>query len=138
MAIAECRLVDLPTIADDRGDLVVVEGGQHVPFEIQRVYYLCAIPDGSARGGHGHKRLRQLLIAATGSFDVVLDDGFDRRRVVLSDPYKGLLICPMIWRELENFTAGSVCLVLASMAYDEQDYYRDYNQFLAAARMMAK
>ncbi|MGP4805454.1 sugar 3,4-ketoisomerase [Agrobacterium cavarae] len=134
MAIADCMFLELPRFVDRRGDLVVVEGDSHVPFDIERVYYLCDIPQGAVRGGHGHKQLRQLLIAVSGSFDAILDDGFERKRVTLSSPSRGLLICPMIWRELENFSLGSVCLVLASMKFDENDYYRDYNEFCAAAR----
>lgn len=134
MSIADCDFIQLPRFADVRGDLVVAEGNIHVPFDIKRVYYLCGVPQGAARGGHGHKELRQLLIAVSGSFDAVLDDGFERKRVTLSDPGRGLLICPMIWRELENFSSGAVCLVLASMAYDERDYYRDYDSFLTAAK----
>ncbi len=134
MPVADCGYVQLPKFVDVRGDLVVAEGNIHVPFDIKRVYYLSAIPQGASRGGHGHKELRQLMIAASGSFDAVLDDGFERKRFTLSDPSKGLLICPMIWRELENFSSGAVCLVLASMTYDEQDYYRDYEKFLLAAK----
>lgn len=130
----KCSMVKLPKIVDSRGNLCFVEGGIHIPFEVRRVYFLYDVPAGAARGGHGHKELRQLMIAAAGSFDVILDDGFSRKRLTLSDPSEGLLICPMIWRELENFSAGSTCLVLASLPYDESDYYRHYEEFRKAAR----
>jgi len=127
-----CEVVNLPKIHEPRGNLTFVEGNGHVPFEIQRVYYLYDVPGGSERGGHAHKGLQQLIIAMSGSFDVVLDDGVNKRRVHLSRSYYGLYVCPMIWRELDNFSSGSVCLVLASNRYDESDYYRDYDQYLLA------
>ena len=128
--IENCKIIDLPKIQDPRGNLTFVEGGSHVPFEIQRVYYLYDVPGGSERGGHAHKALHQLIIAMSGSFDVVLDDGNDQKRIHLSRSYYGLYVCPMIWRELDNFSSGSVCMVLASNRYDESDYYRDYQEFL--------
>ena len=103
-----------------------------MPFEIKRVYYLYDVPGGAERGGHAHKGLSQLIVAISGSFDIVLDDGHQRRRFHLSRSYSGLYICPMIWRYMDNFSSGSVCLVLASSLYDESDYYRDYERFLAA------
>ena len=127
-----CRLVDLPKISDPRGNLTFVEGGQHIPFDLQRVYYLYDVPGGAERGGHAHKGLQQLIVAMSGSFDVVLDDGRQKRRIHLNRSYTGLYVCPMIWRELDNFSSGSVCMVLASNRYDEDDYYRDYGQYLAA------
>lgn len=126
----QCTIVDLPKISDPRGNLTFIEAGQHVPFDIARVYYLYDVPGGSERGGHAHKALRQLIIAMSGSFDVVLDDGLQRRRIHLNRSYQGLLICPMIWRELDNFSSGSVCMVLASQHYDEDDYYRDYDAYM--------
>lgn len=131
--IDTCSVISLPKISDPRGNLTSIEGGQHVPFDIQRVYYLYDVPGGAERGGHAHKGLHQLIIAMSGSFDVVLDDGFNKKRVHLSRSYNGLYICPMIWRELDNFSSGSVCMVLASNHYDEQDYFRDYGDFLKAA-----
>ena len=130
MPIADCRLVSLPRIQDPRGNLTFIEGKSHVDFDIQRVYYLYDVPGGSERGGHAHKELRQLIIAMSGSFDVLLDDGSEKKRFHLNRSYEGLYVCPMIWRELDNFSSGSVCMVLASNRYDESDYYRDYGQFM--------
>jgi dTDP-4-dehydrorhamnose 3,5-epimerase-like enzyme len=132
MSIDDCRVIDLPKISDPRGNLTFVEGGTHIPFDVQRVYYLYDVPGGAERGGHAHKALRQLIIAMTGSFDVVLDDGRKKKRIHLNRAYTGLYVCPMIWRELDNFSSGSVCMVLASNRYDESDYFRDYQQFLSA------
>jgi glyoxylate utilization-related uncharacterized protein len=129
-----CRIIELPRIADPRGNLTFVESNRHLPFEIQRVYYLYDVPGGAERGGHSHKRLQQLLIAISGSFDVVTDDGTQRRRFHLNRSYFGLYLPPMTWRELDNFSSGSVCLVLASAPYDEADYYRDYPTFLSEVR----
>lgn len=129
MPISDCRVVSLPKIADQRGNLTFIEGGRHVEFEIKRVYYLYDVPGGAERGGHAHRDLRQFIIAASGSFDVILDDGTDRQRFHLNRPYSGLYVAPMIWREIDNFSGGSVCLVLASTVYDEADYLRDYDAF---------
>lgn len=128
--IDTCQMVDLPKITDPRGNLTFVEGGRQIPFEIQRVYYLYDVPGGGERGGHAHKGLQQLIIAMSGSFDVVLDDGKNKKRVHLNRSYNGLYVCPMIWRELDNFSSGSVCMVLASNKYDEEDYYRNYDEFM--------
>jgi hypothetical protein len=130
MNIDLCKIIELPKITDARGNLTFVEGGNQIPFNIQRVYYLYDVPGGAQRGGHAHKDLHQLIIAMSGSFDVVLDDGSNRKRVHLNRSYNGLYVCPMIWRELDNFSSGSVLMVLASNKYDEGDYYRDYSQFL--------
>jgi hypothetical protein len=132
MSLAHCRVLDLPKIHEPRGNLTFVEGGVHVPFNIARVYYLYDVPGGAERGGHAHKALHQLIVAMSGSFDVVLDDGHSKRRVHLNRSYQGLYVCPMIWRELDNFSSGSVCMVLASNRYDESDYYRNYDEFIAA------
>jgi len=132
MTIDRCRIIDLPRIQDPRGNLTFIEGGNHIPFGIRRVYYLYDVPGGSERGGHAHKELHQLIIAMSGSFDVLLDDGSNKKRVHLCRSYYGLYVCPMIWRELDNFSSGSVCMVLASNAYDEADYYRDYADFIRA------
>lgn len=130
-SITDCKIIELPKISDPRGNLTFVEGGQHIPFDIKRVYYLYDVPGGAERGGHAHKDLSQLIIAMSGSFDVVLNDGRDKKRIHLNRSYFGLYVCPMIWRELDNFSSGSVCMVLASNHYDEADYYRDYNEYLA-------
>lgn len=130
MSVENCKIIDLPKIHDPRGNLTFIEGGEHVPFDIQRVYYLYDVPGGAERGGHAHKGLHQLIIAMSGSFDVLLDDGKEKRRYHLNRSYSGLYICPMIWRELDNFSSGSVCMVLASNRYDEDDYFRDYSEFM--------
>lgn len=132
MSLNDCKMVDLPKIHDPRGNLTFIEGGSHVPFDIQRVYYLYDVPGGSERGGHAHKALHQLIIAMSGSFDVLLDDGMEKKRVHLNRSYNGLYVCPMIWRELDNFSSGAVCMVLASNKYSESDYYRDYPEFMRA------
>lgn len=132
MGLEACRRIDLPKIADPRGNLTFIEGSAHVPFEIKRVYYLYDVPGGAERGGHAHKGLHQLIVALSGSFDVVLNDGDGEKRYHLNRSYHGLYICPMIWRRLDNFSSGGVCLVLASNLYDPDDYYRDYTEFLRA------
>ena len=134
MGISQCRIIDLPKIADPRGNLTFIEGGRHVPFQIQRVYYLYDTPGGAERGGHAHKELHQLIVAMSGSFDVILNDGREKKRFHLNRSYYGLYVCPMIWRELDNFSSGSVCMVLASNFYDESDYYRDFQEFLKALK----
>lgn len=134
MSIADCKLIELPRIHDPRGNLTFVESTRHLPFEIKRVYYLYDIPGGATRAGHAHKRLEQFLIAISGSFDVHVDDGRERRSFHMSRSYYGLLIPPGIWREIDNFSSGSVCLAMVSDFYDEGDYYRDYDGFLAALR----
>jgi hypothetical protein len=128
------RLIELPVVSDPRGNLCVAEPGWHLPFEINRVYYLYDVPSGSSRAGHAHMKLHQLLIAVSGSFDVTLYDGKRTETVTLNRPNKGLHIGPMLWRELDNFSSGSVCLVLASLIYDEADYIRDRVEFEAVAR----
>jgi len=124
-----CKLVDLPKISDPRGNLTFIEGGNHIPFDIKRVYYLYDIPSGSERGGHAHKALHQLIIVISGSFDIHLSDGKNTKIFHLDSPSIGLYVCPMIWRKLDNFSANSTCMVLASNYYDEDDYYRDYDEF---------
>jgi dTDP-4-dehydrorhamnose 3,5-epimerase-like enzyme len=133
MAVAGCRIIDLPRITDPRGNLTFIEQTEHVPFEIRRVYYLYDVPGGESRGGHAHKTNEAFIVSASGSFDVVVRDGADERRFFLNRPYYGLYIPAMTWRELENFSSGSVCVVLASQLYDPDDYFRDYAEFLAAA-----
>ncbi len=134
MSISRCHLIEFPIFPDYRGKLAVIEPEAGVPFEIRRVYYLYDVPAGAERGGHAHKELEQLLFAPTGSLEVHLDDGRDKTTVRLNNPRVGLYICPMIWRELAGFTSGAVCMVLASHRYDEDDYYREYDDFLKARR----
>lgn len=133
MGIADCRIIELPRIQDHRGNLTFIESERHVPFAIKRTYYLYDVPGGAARAAHGHKKLSQLMIAMSGSFDVTLDDGKEKAHFHLNRSYYGLYICPMIWRDLDNFSSGSVCMVLASEYYDEGDYFRNYEDFLRAA-----
>ncbi len=130
--IDKCEIMNLPKIEDSRGNLTFIEEESQIPFAVKRVYYLYDVPGGSERGGHAHKALNQLIIALAGSFDVELDDGKTRKTFSLNRPYEGLYICPGIWRELKNFSSGSVCLVLASNLYSEDDYYRDYDQFISS------
>ena len=132
--LSNCKIIELPKISDPRGNLSFIEGGQHIPFDIQRVYYLYDVPGGSDRGSHAHKNLHQFIVAMSGSFDVVLDDGHEKKRFHLNRSYYGLYVCPMMWRYLDNFSSGAVCMVLASAHYDEFEYIRDYEQFVAAAR----
>lgn len=134
MPLSECRIIDLPRITDPRGNLTFVEGMHHVPFEIKRVYYLYDVPGGAERGAHAHRALHQLIVAMSGSFDVVLSDGDRQRRFQLNRSYYGLYVCPMMWRYLDNFSSGAVCMVLASAPYDPDDYIRDYHEFLRLAR----
>lgn len=133
MPLEDCRTIDLPKVTDARGNLTFVEGHTHVPFDIGRVYYLYDVPGGSERGSHAHKNLHQFVISMSGSFDIVLNDGFNEKRFHLNRSYYGLYICPMIWRTLDNFSSGAVCMVLASEKYDEGDYIRDYDEFKKAA-----
>ncbi len=132
MNLNNYKLIDLPKIADTRGNLTFVEGGRHVPFDIRRIFYLYDVPGGADRAGHALKTCHQFLIAMSGSFDVVVDDGRNKARFHLNRSYYGFYIPRMIWRELDNFSSGSVCLVLASEYYDEADYYRVYSDFVTA------
>lgn len=131
--IENCKFINLPKITDPRGNLTFVEGSQHIPFDIARVYYLYDVPGGAERGGHAHKNLQQLIIPLAGSFDIHLDDGISKRTFHMNRSYIGLYVCPMIWREIDNFSSGAVCLVLASSPYDEADYYRIYQEFITDA-----
>jgi glyoxylate utilization-related uncharacterized protein len=121
-------------IRDPRGNLTFVEGANHVDFDMRRVFYLYDVPGGESRAGHALKSTTQVIIAISGSFDVVVDDSHDRKTVTLNRSYVGLYLPPLVWRELENFSSGAVCLVLASRVYDEDDYVRDYEGFTVAAR----
>jgi hypothetical protein len=128
------RLISLPVVSDPRGDLTFVEGNKHLPFGIARVYYLYNVPVDAERGGHAHKELRQVIFALSGSFRISVDDGIVRQEFWLRDPRKGLLVDRLIWREMDSFSQGAVCMVLASHAYDETDYIRDYGSFLSAVQ----
>lgn len=130
--INECRLLEFRQIHDPRGTLTPVENLQDIPFEIQRVYYLYDIAIGASRAGHSHKELQQVLIPVSGSFDVHVDDGCQKRTFTLNQPYQGLYIPSMVWREIDNFSPKAVCVSLASLPYDEQDYFRRYEDFLRA------
>jgi dTDP-4-dehydrorhamnose 3,5-epimerase-like enzyme len=130
VSVDDCRLIRLPSHSDERGRLAFVEGPGQIPFSIQRVYYLYSVTAGAARGGHAHKALHQCMIAIAGSFEISLDDGSSKQTFRLDDPATGLYICPMVWRELSNFSTDAVCLVLASAFFDEGDYIRDYKTFL--------
>ena len=129
MNLESCKLIELPRVKDHRGNLSYIETGRHVPFEIRRVYYLYDVPGGAERGGHAHRQLEAFIIAMSGSFDVVLDDGGAQKRFHLNRSYFGLYVSPMVWRELDNFSSGSVSMVLASDFYDEADYIRDYDTY---------
>ena len=134
MTIKNCKLIDLPRIEDPRGNLTFIENDRHIPFSIKRVYYLYDVPGGSLRAGHAHRALQQFLIAMSGSFDVTVDDGDHKVKFHLNRSYYGLYIPPMIWREIDNFSSGSVCLALASDFFDEADYFRQYPEFVKAVR----
>lgn len=131
-SLDQCRLIDLPKIQDARGNLTFIEGGRHLPFEVKRIFYLYDVPGGSMRAGHALKTCHQFIISLSGSFDVVLDDGSAKQRFHLNRSYYGLYVTPLTWRELDDFSSNSVCLVLASETYSEDDYFRDYPSFLAA------
>ena len=132
MSILDTRRIDLPKVADSRGNLTFVESERHVPFHIKRVFYLYDVPGGAERAGHALKKCHQFIIAISGSFDVVTQQGGEKNRTNLNRSYYGLYLPPMVWRELDNFSSGSVCLVLASELYDERDYYRNYKDYLTA------
>ncbi len=134
MSLSDCRFIQMPKISDVRGNLTFIESGNQIPFDIKRVYYIYDVPGGSERGSHAHRSLHQFVVAMSGSFDVVLHDGHDEQRFHLNRSYTGLYICPMMWRTLDNFSSGSVCMVLASEFYSEHDYVRDWDQFVALTR----
>ena len=134
MSLKDSRIIELPRINDHRGNLTFIESNRHIPFEIKRTYYLYDVPGGASRAAHGHKTLQQLMVAMSGSFDVTLDDGYEKQLFHLNRSYYGLYIPPMMWRDLDNFSSGAVCLVLASDFYEEDDYFRKYSDFLTAAR----
>ncbi len=128
--VYDCSLLTLPRVENPAGNITAVNNQEEIPFDTKRVYYLYDVPGGEERGGHSHKELQQLIVAASGSFDVTLDDGRVKRTISLSRPNVGLFLPPGLWRELVNFSSGSICLVLASMEYSEADYIRGYQEFL--------
>lgn len=132
MALEDCSIIELPKILDARGNLTFIESDRHIPFTIKRVFYLYDVPGGESRAGHALKNCRQFLIAISGSFDVIVDDGVKKQRFHMNRSYYGLYIPPLVWREIDNFSSGSVCLALASEFYSEADYYRDYASFKQA------
>ncbi len=134
MSIDECRIIELPKIPDARGNLTFVENSRHIPFDIKRVFYLYDVPGGETRAEHANIKLQQVIIAMSGSFDVVVDDGYKKKTFSLNRSYYGLYIPGMIWRGLENFSSGSICVALTDDYYDAADYYRDYAEFLTAVR----
>jgi dTDP-4-dehydrorhamnose 3,5-epimerase-like enzyme len=129
-----CKLFDLPIVSDSRGNLTFIESDRHVPFKIKRVFYLYDVPGGAERAGHALKTCSQFIIAVNGSFGVTIDDGSQKFSFQLNRSYHGLYIPPMMWREIDNFSSGSVCMILASEFYDEDDYFRDYEEFLCGLR----
>lgn len=129
-SINDCSMIELPKITNQKGNLSVVHNSIDIPFDIKRIYYLYDIPGGSTRGGHAHKELQQFIVSVSGSFDVVLDDGLDRKTIRLNRPYHGLFIPQMIWREIVNFSTGGICLALVSLPYNEDEYIRDYDLFV--------
>lgn len=131
--VSQAHVITLPVVSNPKGNLTFIESATHIPFAIERVYYLYDVPGGEERGGHAHRTLQQCIIAVSGSFEVILDDGRTRRSFLLNRSYYGLYVPSMLWRELKNFTSGSVCLVLASAHFDEADYYREYADFMLAA-----
>lgn len=128
--VSDCALIDVSKVHNKAGNITVIENHSNIPFGVERIYYLYDIPGGEERGGHAHYDLEQYIIAASGSFDVVLDDGENRKTISLNRPNLALHIVPGLWRELENFSSGSICMVLASHKYDEKDYIRNYHEFL--------
>lgn len=131
-SIADCRLIEFPVTTDPRGNLTVVEGGQHVPFEIARIFYLDLVPAGATRAGHANRRSDQVLVAVAGSFDVIVDDGRRQTTTTLNRSSHGYYLPHMIWRVLTSFSSGAICLALASEPYDEDDYHRDYDEYVRA------
>lgn len=135
-SVYNCSVVELPKIHNRAGNITPIENCLNIPFDIKRVYYLYDVPGGETRGGHAHKELQQLIVAASGSFDVLLDDGVNKKIVNLNRPYYGLYVVPGIWRELMNFSSGAICLVLASRLYEAEDYIRDYSQFIEIKKLL--
>ncbi|MFN0290231.1 sugar 3,4-ketoisomerase [Pedobacter helvus] len=128
--VYDCNLISLPKNHYTKGNITAINEGDEIPFSIERVYYLYDVPAGESRGGHGHKELQQLIVAASGSFDLIVNDGRIKRTIHLARPNMGVYMPAGIWREIDNFSSGSICLVLASKTYGEEDYFRDYNEYL--------
>ena len=135
MTINNCKIINLPKISDPRGNLTFIEGSRNIPFTIKRVFYIYDVPTASDRGAHAHKRLHQFLICLSGSFDVEIDDGLEKKVIHLNRPWNGLHIPPMIWSSEINFDPGSVCLVLTSDFYEESDYIRNYDEYLTIQKV---
>ena len=133
--INNCKIIDLPKISDPRGNLTFIEGGRNIPFEIKRIFYIYDVPTASDRGAHAHKSLHQFLICLSGSFDVAIDDGHEKKVIHLNRPWNGLHIPPMVWASEINFDPGTVCLVLTSDFYDEADYIRNYDEYLIVQKV---
>lgn len=129
--ITDCQIIELPKIHDPRGNLTFIEGGKHVAFDISRAYWIYDVPGGMGRGGHAYKQLHELVVAVSGSFDVTVDDGKSQQKFSLNRSYYGLLIPPMVWRSLDNFSTNSLCLILGSRPYERDDYLYDYDEFKA-------
>jgi len=132
MSVDHCKVIQIPKVEDLRGNLSFIEGTNHVPFDLARIYYIYDVPQDANRGAHAHIKLEQFIIAVTGSFEVTLTDGFENKKFMLDQPCEGLYVTPMVWRSIKNFSKGSICLVLASRPYEENDYIRSYDDFLAA------
>ncbi len=128
--VFDCSMVNVSKVHNEAGNITVIENRKNISFDVKRIYYLYDIPGGESRGGHAHYDLEQYIVAASGSFDVILDDGKNKKRITLNRPDKALHIVPGLWRELDNFSSGSICLILASHKYDEKDYIRDYKEYL--------
>jgi hypothetical protein len=128
--VFDCAVVDMSKVHAVSGNITVMENGDNIPFDVKRVYYLYDVPGGESRGGHAHYKLEQYIISASGAFDVVLDDGVNKRKITLNRPHIALHIVPGLWRELGNFSSGSITMVLASEVFNEKDYIRNYNEFL--------
>ncbi len=133
-SVDQCEILDLPKMSDPRGNLTFIESGKHIPFDIKRVFYIYDVPTGESRGAHAHKNLKQFIICLSGSFDVKVDDGNQKKTIHLNRPWQGVYIPPMVWGAETNFDPGSVCLILVSDFYDESDYYRNYDEFIEALR----
>ncbi len=136
MRLDKCHLIDLPRINSSRGNLTFMENNTHIPFDIKRVYYISDVPSDEQRGGHAYRELEQVIIAVAGSFDFILDDGYHTQKFTLNHSNQGLYVCPMVWRQALNFSSDSICLVLASAHHTEQDYLRNYEEFLQTSRAL--